>query len=329
MITKYTLLLLLAAAVYYIYLTYVKPYRFKQRYQKYPNVYVDPKHNALLGSGDKVYYYHMIELSEKCKDYDMRVSIDGIVPSIFFTSCEAIKQFSDLQPRGIDRHPDTIGIGKIFPTAIVNLTDIKERKKKYMQILSLNSASIYIPRMVKCMSNKIETWKVGESYDCAMEMNFVTFCIFTSILFGKDTQTIALDSKNKLDYINAEGKIEQLEFRPFFGRVFMDFVMEYYNPISWVLPIVNKLCLIQPFKRDRQNCATFKKFLGEILMKTSDSESAYNKGLNLLDDLILFMIGGSDTTSYTMTSILFFLKKYPESETKLLKELESYGITPG
>lgn len=183
--------------------------------------------------------------------------------------------------------------------------------------------------MLENAEKKFKQWKLNEKYDIRSEVNMITFNIFTTILFGDDTKDIVLDHNKKLSYINQDNQIEELKFQTFFGRVFMDFVFGYYNPLSRIFPFLNHYNLVNPFKRNKKNCDTMRQFLSEALKDTKDENSAYKKGLSQLDDLIIFMVAGSDTTSFTMSSALYLLKKNPKVLEKLKKELEIYGISPG
>ena len=42
--------------------------------------------------------------------------------------------------------------------------------------------------------------------------------------------------------------------------------------------------------------------------------------------MIAFLVGGTESTAHTLTSILYFLKKNPEKYDVLMKELSQYGF---
>ena len=48
-----------------------------------------------------------------------------------------------------------------------------------------------------------------------------------------------------------------------------------------------------------------------------------------MDDLVMLMVAGTDTSSHTIASLLYFLKKYPKTEEKLIAEMEKVGLVYG
>ena len=118
----------------------------------------------------------------------------------------------------------------------------------------------------------------------------------------------------------------------------LDFVDGYYNPLSGLFPFLNKYLLINPFKRNAVNVGTFSRRLGEAIEESKDEDSICQQIFKhfdesnqlerqeVIDDLISFMIAGTDTSSHTITTILFYLKKCPEVERKLREHLKSHGF---
>ena len=74
--------------------------------------------------------------------------------------------------------------------------------------------------------------------------------------------------------------------------------------------------------------------LKECLKKTKDNESYYAqiRDSNLftedeiISDLMLMLFAGTDTTSHTGISMMYYLGKYPETREKLRKNYEKAGI---
>jgi hypothetical protein len=160
-------------------------------------------------------------------------------------------------------------------------------------------------------------------------MSVVTFNFFTSLLLGDDTMKTITDENNQFEYVNTDDEIELIPFMKLFEKTLMDLIIGFYNPISWIIPFVNKYNLINPFTRNKKNIDTIKNFLSEVIPLSKDEDSAYKKGITSIDDLIGYMIGGTDTTAFTMTSLLYYLKKNPRIEKKLHEELKTFGLFPG
>ena len=201
-LAKYVLLFVVAMIAYLVYKIVIKTYLFRRRYQRYPNVYVDKVFRPLMGDfyhyaeevkNGRVFYHHAIEEAEVLKDYDMKVSSEGMFPGIKLISSEAMRQFTELQPAKIDRKRENRGIGKAMPKGFLHIRSDKkfvERKKQFLTFLSLNSASKYIPDMIRSIEDIASKWKEGESLDCGVDLNRLTFNIFNSLLFGSDIEHI-------------------------------------------------------------------------------------------------------------------------------------------
>lgn len=158
------------------------------------------------------------------------------------------------------------------------------------------------------------------------------------MLFGEDIESIISGGSKPLLYKNNEDKIEELGIRDFMMNIMHDFVSGYYNPLSGLFPFLNDYLLINPFKRNAVNIATFSKRLAEAIEESKDENSICKRIFKhfdqtnqlereeVIDDLISFMIAGTDTSSHTVTTILYYLKKYPEVEKKLMEHLKSHGF---
>lgn len=104
-----------------------------------------------------------------------------------------------------------------------------------------------------------------------------------------------------------------------------------------LLPFLNDYNLINPFKRNDRNLKTFRGHLKEIMKSSKDPNSLCHKLFDIkeleyektVDDIIAFMIAGTDTSAHAVISILYFLKKYPDVEHKLRTELTNTGLSYG
>jgi hypothetical protein len=117
----------------------VIPVMFRRYFSKYPNVYISPNLNLLLGDlkpslesqkAGKAFYANSIASASILKAFDMRVCIDGISPTILFTSPAAIKEFCDSQPHAIDRVFEDKAFGKLFQKGIVHMPSYEEFKER-------------------------------------------------------------------------------------------------------------------------------------------------------------------------------------------------------
>jgi len=342
-IAKYVVFSLLGMALYMIYTTVIKQYLTRRKYRKYSNVYVSDHYYPIMGNyierlanieAGSVYYQHLRDQSNTICKHDIKLEYEGSRPVFKVLSPQAHQEFSELVPHKFDRHPDFHGFGKVSMTAFFQVRtseDTKNRKATFMKLLSLNSSSRYIPDFIDCMKGITKEWKIGESYKCVKEMNYFTFTVFMHVLFGKDLQHFAT---HQVDYINGANQIEKLPFRDFFILLTKDLAYGWVHPLTLTLPILNKYNLVNPFKRDMKNIEIMKRTLHEITSKCKDEGSIYykltqdkdNKEEDIFEDIIGFMLAGTETTSHAIGSAIYFLKKNPNCLAKLMKEFESNGF---
>jgi cytochrome P450 len=140
---------------------------------------------------------------------------------------------------------------------------------------------------------------------------------------------------SKIDFLDENNNVVQKKCYEVFIQLCLDLLFEFYNPLSHIIPFLADSGWYGLPYRNNVNKATFCKALGEFLKKSKDTKSvAYQlrQGGQFTEDeifcdLVLLMTGGTETSSHALTSIMFFLKKYPEIMKRLKAELEEQGIT--
>ena len=165
-------------------------------------------------------------------------------------------------------------------------------------------------------------------------MNNLTFQIFTSILFGDDIKDL---NEKKYPYENLIGSTEQINLCEMFLRISDCYLYEYINPITSLVPPLNDHNYFGPWKRNHKNLNVFKKAIKKIISESNDKNSIWSilneKGEltqdEILSDLILLILAGSETSSHVVVSMFYFLAKFPDARDKLRKEFEENGLTKG
>ena len=186
----------------------------------------------------------------------MRVSTEGTYPKIRLFSPQALKEFIKLQPDKIDRDREDRGIGKLMSRSFLHIrskSSFESRKRHFLNLLSINFASNYIPTMIKKCEEVTGKWKDGDVIEIFKEMNDLTFSIFTDMLYGEDVLHIL---KKHRPYINSKGEAEMLEFEAFFVKHIKDYVESYYSPMTGIFPFLNDYQLCNPYKRNAINTET-------------------------------------------------------------------------
>ena len=111
-----------------------------------------------------------------------------------------------------------------------------------------------------------------------------------------------------------------------------DHADNYNHPLTIFLPFLNSYDLVNPFRRNKKNKKIFLDFFEEIVNSTTDKESVMYQASHLeqydleiiIHDLIAVFKASAETSSHTITSALYYLKKNPEVFEKLKAEIESH-----
>jgi cytochrome P450 len=151
------------------------------------------------------------------------------------------------------------------------------------------------------------------------------------VLFGEDMNAVITQ---EVTYLGENYQEIKMEFRNFLIKHFKDLADCYVHPLTIIFPWANKYNLCEPFKRIMKNNQTMRRILKEAMDKSKDVNSIYHQikqtpGVDekyILDDLVIIILGGTETTSHSIISTLFFLKKNPRCLENLMKELEENGF---
>ena len=94
--------------------------------------------------------------------------------------------------------------------------------------------------------------------------------------------------------------------------------------------------LINPYRRDYNNKTILKAWFQELVDNCVDPQSVCKQVINhpdytydeMFEDLVTIVVAGTETTSRTIVSCLYYLKKAPEKLVKLKAELKEHGFGP-
>ena len=205
----------------------------------------------------KVFYAHKILNVGLYEGHDLRIRFEGTVPCLNLISNKSIEEFINLQPHKIDRGNSGRGLPKFGRNTFFFVPSTKRimgRRKQLGNFLNLNKASTYIPGIVEHTVETIDRLEVGTAYEFIHEMNILTFSIFTSVMFGKDANSLA--NKQRI-YENPDGSTEELPLREFMIRLFKAYFSQNFNPIALVFQFLCDYNLCNPFIRDEKNKEIF------------------------------------------------------------------------
>ncbi|CAI2366752.1 unnamed protein product [Moneuplotes crassus] len=345
MVIEFVGLLVLLVALYLVNKIVVAPTLFRMKYRRYPNVQMSSE--ATLFKGDHalveknvannafgMWYYYEIALSDNKPD--LYVKFIGPEPMFVIYSTKALAQLKKLTPSKIDRDETFANkfLGKIFPTSFTQAEsgdNWRARRNSLMKAMGLNYASGYIQKLLSCMEQVASQWKPGTKLDFTKDFAEVEFLFMTKVLFGKE-----FDLQNFLfDYEQADGKIEQMDMQRVMQKIALDTFEGYLSPLGTLFPFINDYNLLPPYTRIVRNVNRLTQRLHDFLKTCDDEDAVYlklkNEGVftedELIQDMLLQLFAGSDTTSHSVVALFYYIKKNPEVYEKLVKLYEQQGIT--
>lgn len=341
---KYFFLIFLGLAVYLIVTKVIPPYLVWRKYKKYNNIFTTDKFIPLLGDfwpiiqnmkAGKKYYNHLDQKVYDMKDKDIELMFEGPKPCFQIFSHEAHKQFEELIPTKIDRMPEEEHIGQMVHKTIGNVRFDKLfnfRKRTVLKLLSIGRSSLYIPRMIKSCEWLTGTWD-GDVCDvnCSKDMFKLNFNVFIKILLGTDNMDIV---NTPHPYENEHGKTEMMTLGDYTLRTSDAFIDQFLNPMTMILPFLNKYQLCNPYKRNHRNLKVLQGWIQKAIDNSRDELCVlYSlKQMDeippevLLDDIIGYILAGADTSAHAFCATLYQLKKNPEKYDKLMQELRANGF---
>lgn len=343
-ILKYILYFVIAFLIYFIYYHVYKPYSQRQYYKKYPNIFFVGDHIPILGdivffakdvNEGRCYYDHQRAAVERIQDnHDFWFEQEGARINLKAISPKAWQEMEQLIPAKVDRLPELIGFGKVLRNSFISersTTHQMNRRKTFVNSLSTNECSKYIPTMVKVAEERMDSFNETTEYELTYEMYIYTFTVFTRVIFGEDMLDLAT---KPVKYENKLGQIETKNLREQFLCILKDHLEGMLHPITSFFPSLNKKNLINPFKRNEKNLQYHREALKEVISKVKDEKSVYKVLLKdstyseeeVFGDVAAILVAGADTSSHTLAACLYYLKKYPETLEKLRKELKERGI---
>ena len=146
-----------------------------------------------------------------------------------------------------------------------------------------------------------------------------------------------MDIKKKIGefaYVDSDGNQTNMNFQSFFCNVIKDIGKSVTNPLSILFPFLIDYNLCKPFTTIEKNCKLLRNVLKDFLDTSSDEASVYKQLVNkhgieeeqALHDIVSLLFAGHDTTSHGISSVIYFLKVYPDCMKKLIFELEKLDI---
>ena len=159
----------------------------------------------------------------------------------------------------------------------------------------------------------------------------MTFDNLSSHILGEDYKSLNME----FEYACPEtGSISNLSLSEFFVRLSRSELAAYTSPITKILQPLTDRYLFEPYKTNRRNNLYLRKRLLELLQASKDPDSMYKTFMRTgefssedsLMDTIAMIFAGFDTTSITISSLLYYVKTNPEIHKKLMNEIKKHGL---
>ena len=285
---------------------------------------------------DKMHYIHLRDDAPKVNKFDFKADVEGIIPMITVVSEKAYREVVAMMPTKVDKVRWEKGLFKLFQGSFSNFPTselMKQRRRTASSLLGVNKTAKYLPVVISNIERGVEIMKKKGRCDFMEEINAVAFHLAVGSFFGRDIDNLPTE---KFMYEHGD-RTAYYTLSEYFVNLNLDIIPEFVHPVTNLFPPVNSKNLINPWKRNQRNLLRFRGIIREMAEKSKDKESLWHilggqEGVSpddCFNDLFLFIIGGSDTTSHNLVSFMYLIKKNPECFKKLKEELTRYGITGG
>jgi len=185
--------------------------------------------------------------------------------------------------------------------------------------------------MLEKADKALSELRENKTSDFLKMMNKLTFEIFTCILFGNDVDYL---SNELYPFEKSDGTFDKITLCEIFIRLGKDYMIEHYHPLTSIFPPLNDYNLLGQWSRNGKNFTVFKNAVKKMIADSKDQNSVWAKMRELNEftndeifyDLILLILGGSETSSHILTTIFYNLAKSPEVKNKLNEEFAESGL---
>mmetsp|Transcript_17327 Transcript_17327/g.19397 ORF Transcript_17327/g.19397 Transcript_17327/m.19397 type:complete len:529 (+) Transcript_17327:28-1614(+) len=262
----------------------------------------------------------------------------GMEDMLFVNDVEYLNELQKFTPTVLDREPiDTTGFGRVGGTGGLaqskTTTFWKKRRQTFTKTIGINHASRFIPIFLNHCQKEIRTFKEGETINMSEYANTISFEIICEILYGCDIR----DKLDLVNYTDTNGEICKMNLYECLMKISHDCSFASMKPMNVLFPWLVHFSIGSENRRNTKNSDEFERVIRDLCAKSEDPKSVYNQVLNMGEidpetiykDVMAILFGGHETTSKSLCSSLLHLKKNPEVEKKLRKELDEVLLENG
>ena len=257
---------------------------------------------------------------------------------LFINDVKLFSEFQKLVPHALDREPiDLTGFGRVGGTGGLGqdkTTEFwKNRRETLTKTIGVNFATRFIPIFLRHCEQEVRTFKKEQVVSMSDYANTITFEIIWEILFGWDIR----DKLDLVNYTNSNGQLEKVNLYECLMKISHDWSFAAMNPMNVIFPWLVHYGIGSENKRNNKNSDEFERVIKDVCEKSEDNNSVYKQVLNtgqfdkvqVYKDIMTLLFAGHETTSKSLCSAMYQLKKHPEIEAKLRRELHEVLLDNG
>ena len=337
-------------AAYILFWFVLRPYKKRRYFKRFSkDVGLSPNFIPLLGDfkhlneryikkGKFVGHFLRDLASEEYGKMKSFFACMGMDDMIFINDVNMLSDIQKLVPTVLDREPiDTTGFGRVGGTGGLGQSDTTDywikRREIFTKTIGINFASRFIPIFIRHCQQETKTLKVGEEVNMSEYANTISFEIICEILFGCDIR----DKLDLVNYIDPDGKMYKVNLYECLMKISHEISMAAMTPMNTMFPWLVKYNVGSENRRNTKNSDEFERVIKDVCEKSEDQNSVYNQVLStgeidketVYKDVMAILFGGHETTSKSLCNAMLQLKRHPEVEKKLMKELKEVLLENG
>jgi cytochrome P450 len=326
----------------------VRPYKKRKHFMKYPSVAVSPNFvpflgdfkylNAIYIEKNKFIGHFLRDLAHDFGKKPAFFASMGMEDMLFINDIELLSEVQNYVPSLLDREPiDTSGFGRVGGTGGLGQSKSTkywmQRRETFIKTIGVNHASRFVPTILKHCEQEVKTFQQGQISSMSEYANTISFEIICEILYGCDIR----DKLDLVNYTERDGNISKVNLYQCLMKISHDCSFAAMKPLNLMFPWFVKYDVGTENKRNSKNSDEFERVIRDVCEKSEDQNSVYNQVLNagkidkemVYKDVMAILFGGHETTSKSLCNAMLHLKRNPDIEAKLRREMDEVLLENG
>ncbi|AVH73476.1 cytochrome P450 [Nostoc sp. 'Lobaria pulmonaria (5183) cyanobiont'] len=250
---------------------------------------------------------------------------------VYFSQPQALEQIFTADSRHFEVGRGNIGLKFLLGDRSFMLAD-GDRHQRQRQLLAppfhgerMRAYGEEIREITQQVTNE---WQIGKPFNIRKSMQEITLRVILRVVFGLNDgqlfEELRRSLSDLLDFISSPVMSSAFFFR------FIQKDFGAWSPWGWILQQRQKIDqLIYALLRERR--AQLDQNRQDILSLMMAARYDDGQGMSdeeLHDELMTLLVAGHETTASALTWAFYWIDRLPEVREKLLKELNTIGVTP-